>query len=201
MPNHLAYLLPICALDVVVIDDNPSMLYILKTIINAFGVRQTRIFSDGESALQEMAASPPNIVITDWNMQPINGYRLIREMRREGNEELNLVPVIMLTGYATRNLVEECIEAGVQQFMSKPVSPKSLLKRIQWVIKDARELVLHDGYYNYNESALQFSQEEIWKKARAGIMMAEHFAEMGSDPRPTKPAGHGEPGEVDVWEL
>ncbi len=213
MPNHLAYLLPICALDVVVIDDNPSMQYILKTILNAFGVKRIRLFDDGESALREMTASPPNMVVTDWHMRPINGYQLIREMRREGKKSLNLVPVIMLTGYARRNLVEECIEAGVQQFLSKPVSPKSLLERIQWVIKDRRELVLRDGYYNYSESALQFSQEQIWEKARAGIMMAEHFAENNSESPVAKPAGHddnymvpekathNDPGEIDVWEL
>ncbi|HHK74526.1 MAG TPA: response regulator [Rhizobiales bacterium] len=209
MPRHIAYKLPLSSLDIVVVEDNQSMRQILHSMITAFGVSRLRVFSNGESALQEMPGDPPNLVISDWHMKPVNGYEMIRAMRHKDQPTLSLVPVIMLTGFASRSFVQKSFDAGVQQFLVKPVSPMALLKRIKWILMDDRELILQDEHYVRAESIKIASEKMIRNKAKVQILMARMMAEKGDSLKPApapeqfaRAAGAETAGaEHEQWEI
>ncbi|PLX34044.1 MAG: hypothetical protein C0605_14835 [Hyphomicrobiales bacterium] len=147
MPFHAAYQLPIEALDIVVVDDIQSMRQIFHSVLMAFGVRRLRFYANGRAALNEMVNDPPNMLITDWHMKPMDGVQLLRNIRKAEMMPLSLLTVIMVTGFASRSLVQDCFDAGVQQFLVKPISPKSVYERIQWILRDSRPLVRRGGGY------------------------------------------------------
>lgn len=147
MPYHAAYQLPFKALDIVVVEDSPHMRQILHSVLASFGVRRLRLFSCGQTALNEMVNDPPNLLITDWRMKPMDGYQLLQTIRRSNMMPLSLLPVIMVTGFASRQFVQTCFDAGVQQFLVKPVSPKTIYERIHWILSDSRFLTCQDGVY------------------------------------------------------
>ncbi len=195
MPKHIAYKLPLSALDIVAIDDNQPMRQILYSIIHAFGIARLRIFANGESALQDMMDDPPNLVITDWHMKPVNGYEVVRTMRHKSSRSLSLVPVIMLTGFASRSFVQKSFDVGVQQFLIKPVSPNALLKRIKWILNDERELVLKDDFYVCAEELKVVNEKATRNKARVQILLARMMVEKNNAPGPAHTPAHTEEPE------
>ncbi len=132
-------------LDVVVVEDSHPIRRILRTILTASGVGRVRAFSSARAAMTDMQQSPPDFLITDWRMHPVSGYELIRMIRRDIESPLCRVPVIMLSGYALQRYVEQALLIGVHQFLVKPVSPKILLQRIDWILNDSRPFVIKDG--------------------------------------------------------
>ena len=145
MFHHSAYGLTLPELDMVVVDDSDPIRRILKSVLMAFGVRRVRTFPTAEAAMTDMLKSPPNFLITDWRMQPVSGYELIRMIRSDIDSPLCRLPVIMLSGYAVRRYVEQTLLIGVHQFLVKPISPVILLQRIDWVLNDSRKFVLKNG--------------------------------------------------------
>lgn len=153
MPYHSAYLLPFESLDIVVVDDSQPMRHIYQSIILSFGVKRLRLFSGGQDALNEMVNDPPNLLITDWRMKPMDGYELLKTIRRSDMMPLSLLPVIMVTGYASRHFVQKCFDAGVQQFLVKPVSPNTIFERIKWTLSDSRFLLAENDVYKLETHA------------------------------------------------
>jgi two-component system, OmpR family, phosphate regulon response regulator PhoB len=139
MTHHRAYGLTLDSLDVVVVDDAKPMQTILRSILLASHVARVRAFDTAEAAMQSMIVEPPHLIITDWNMQPTDGLTLLRSMRRWRMGQVALVPAILITAHPTRALVESALAAGTHFVVAKPLSPATLMKRIDFILKDARE--------------------------------------------------------------
>lgn len=144
MLHHRAYGIGVAALDVVVVDDAKPMQSILRSILLNAHVARVRTFDGAEPAMQAMLVEPPHLLITDWNMHPTDGLTLVRSMRRRRMGQVALVPAIMITAHPTRGLVEEALQVGTHFVIAKPVSPATLMKRIDFVLKDARGFSLLD---------------------------------------------------------
>ncbi len=153
MPHHSAYQLPFKALDIAIVDDSQHMRQILHTVIKSFGIRRLRMYDCGQKALSEMVNDPPNMLITDWQMKPLNGYELLTTIRKSEMMPLSLLPVIMLTGYASRQFVQSCFDAGVHQFLVKPLSPNTIYLRLKWILRDSRMLFEENGTYKFETQA------------------------------------------------
>lgn len=138
MLHHRAYGLAVTALDVVVVDDAKPMQSILRSILVNAHVARVRTYDSAEAAMQAMMVEPPHLLITDWNMQPTDGLTLVRSMRRRRMGQVALIPAIMITAHPTRALVEDALKSGTHFVIAKPVSPATLLKRIDYVLKDPR---------------------------------------------------------------
>ncbi|MEZ5841699.1 MAG: response regulator [Hyphomicrobiales bacterium] len=147
MVHHAAYGLSVESLDVIVIDDSRPMQTIFRSVLSAFGIGRLRVFDNAEDALEAMLAEPPTVIITDWKMRPISGYRLLRSIRHRNMAPLCYVPVIMVTAHGTRALVDKAFRAGAHQFMVKPVSPNMLQQRLAHLVRDDREFVLEGDSY------------------------------------------------------
>jgi two-component system, chemotaxis family, chemotaxis protein CheY len=135
------------SLQVLLVDDNPHMRSIVVTILKGVGVKSLREASHGAEALQALRDFPADLAIVDFNMQPLDGVQFTRLVRNAKDSPNPYLPIIMMTGHAERSRVMEARNAGVTEFVVKPVTAKSVLSRIQAVIFKPRPFVRTDDYF------------------------------------------------------
>lgn len=158
-------------LDVVVVDDSKPMQTIVRSMLNAARVHRVRTFDHAGEAYRAMLVEPPHLLITDWNLPDSDGLALVRSLRDPRSGPLVAVPTILITGHATRRLVERAIDTGVHFVLAKPLSPSNVLKRIQAVITDRRAFVLDRtrGYYVLQGAEeLLAGQRQRWRDLQEG---------------------------------
>jgi two-component system chemotaxis response regulator CheY len=134
-------------LNVLVVEDNKNMQKLLRTILNVLGVRNVYEVSSGVEALQELTRCEADIVISDWNMQPMNGLEFALKVRRDPNSPNPYVPIIMLTGHTETSKVIEARDAGVNLFLAKPVSVRALSESLTALIENPSRFVRTPTYF------------------------------------------------------
>ena len=132
--------LPFHKLRVVVIDDNDHMRMLLHSMLSAFGVKTIMGEPNGKSGFAVVQAMKPNLVLTDFAMQPVDGVELVKMIRALPGP-LAMIPIIMVTGHGERHYIERARDAGVTEFLTKPVTARDLYLRIQEVIERPRPFV------------------------------------------------------------
>jgi two-component system chemotaxis response regulator CheY len=130
-----------------VIDDNAHMRRILRTLLHGFGARDVYEAEDGASGLESFNHYVPDIVITDWAMPIFDGLELTQLIRQPGMNANPYVPIIMLTGHSEKKRVVSARDAGVTEFVAKPISAKSLYQRILNVVVNPRPFVKTKDYF------------------------------------------------------
>ena len=128
-------------LNVLIVDDNPHMRYLVRQLLGAFGVRNKQEAEDGATALKCLYSFQADFVICDWNMSPLDGLDFTRMVRTSEDTQNPFLPIIMLTGHTELHRVEEARDAGVDEFLSKPISATALYSRIVSVIEKRRPFV------------------------------------------------------------
>lgn len=116
----------------------------LEVVVNALkllGVGQVYQARNGESGFQQFVKVRPDIVLTDWEMEPVDGLELIKWIRRDSMSPKRTVPVIIMTGYAASMRVSEARDKGVTEFLVKPFTANELARRIAYVIDSPRDFV------------------------------------------------------------
>ncbi len=131
-------------LNVMVIDDSVHMLRIVKTIFNAMGIFNVQYIRDVEAARAELKFKKPDIIITDWEMEPVNGLEFTRDLRKEGGF-FSRVPIILLTGHTEYERVMEAIQSGVSDVLAKPVSIEILHRRLCRIVDISSMSVADDS--------------------------------------------------------
>ncbi len=114
-----------------VVDDNHHMRTILVTLLRAIGIKEILEATDGADALDAMRSRSFDIVLADINMQPIDGIEFTTLVRRGEDSACPTIPIIMVTGHTERRRVEAARDAGVTEFVAKPVTAQALFERIQ----------------------------------------------------------------------
>lgn len=135
------------SLKILMVEDNGSMRLLLRTMLHTFGITDILQARDGTDGLVELQLHDVDVILTDWEMQPMNGREFITRVRAVGNEPVCFTPIIVLTGHASRGLLSEAFEIGATHLLVKPVTPASLLHRIQWVLADERQFERAGGIY------------------------------------------------------
>jgi two-component system chemotaxis response regulator CheY len=109
------------------------MIGILRNLLGQIGFRSIDDVNDGPSALTKMRAGKRyGLVISDWNMEPMSGYDLLCEIRRD--EILKRTPFIMVTGEAKTENVIAARKAGVSNYIVKPFNAQTLKAKIEAVL-------------------------------------------------------------------
>lgn len=134
-------------LKIVVVDDDPNMRKVVRTMLAAIGARRVFEASDAMAGLEAIRNHVADLVIVDWEMPEIDGAKFVRMVRSPGEFPLPDVPIIVLTGHADRWRVLEAARAGANEFLLKPVSTKALQDRIIAIIGSPRPLVMRGGSY------------------------------------------------------
>ncbi|MGB0671251.1 MAG: response regulator [Rhodospirillales bacterium] len=134
-------------LNFLIVDDNRHMRALVKTILHALGSKSVLEAADGADAFKELKHFPADIIICDWNMDPLDGIDFTRLVRTGADSPNPFVPIIMLTGHTEMNKVMEARDAGVHEFLAKPISARGLYSRIRTIIDKPRTFVRSKGYF------------------------------------------------------
>ena len=133
-------------LHVLVIEDNEHMRTLLRTILNAMGIRRIIEFDEGSTALHKFAALKPDFIVTDLSMAPMDGLHFTRAIRRLPDQSLCVVPIIMVTGHTERSRVEAARDAGVNEILAKPIAAAGLFHRVEEIVYRPRPFVRSPNY-------------------------------------------------------
>jgi len=130
-----------------VIEDNAHMRRIMHALLHSFGAREVVEAQDGASGLDAFTKFAPDIVVADWVMPIFDGLELTRMIRQQGVSTNPYVPIIMLTGHSDRKRVVDARDAGVTEFLAKPVSAKALYARVVSVVASPRPFIKTRTYF------------------------------------------------------
>lgn len=134
-------------LKILLVDDNHHMRLLLGEILRALGVRQLYEAGDGAQGLQMMKSHPVDIVMTDLSMQPMDGIDFVRLLRNSPDSPNQMCPVIMITGHSTMQRVNEARNAGVNEFLAKPLTARGVIERLDRVVEHPRPYVRTSDYF------------------------------------------------------
>jgi CheY-like chemotaxis protein len=137
---------PLKALSFLVIEDNAHMRFLITALLRGFGAGRIDTCDDGTDALIWLTTNSPDIIITDLRMLPTDGLEFTRLLRRHDNRQTSLTPVIMLSGYSEKLHVEQARDAGVNEFLVKPMTAGALYDRIVSIINRPRMFVRTTSY-------------------------------------------------------
>ena len=130
-----------------VMDDNAHMRRMLRTLLHSFGAREVHEAEDGAAGLEAFTYHIPDILITDWAMPIFDGLELTQMIRQPGANANPYVAIIMLTGHSEKKRVVAARDAGVTEFLAKPISAKGLYQRIVNVIANPRPFIKTKTYF------------------------------------------------------
>jgi CheY-like chemotaxis protein len=130
-----------------VIDDNIHMRRILRTLLHGFGARDVYEAEDGAGGLEAFTQYMPDIVLSDWAMPIFDGLELAQMIRQPGANANPYVPIIILTGHSEKKRVTMARDAGITEFMAKPISAKALYQRILNVVANPRPFIRTKTYF------------------------------------------------------
>jgi CheY-like chemotaxis protein len=135
------------SLRVLLVDDNQHMRAIVTTVLAGVGVKQVRETRDGAEALEALRDWPADLAIVDFQMFPLDGVEFTRMVRNAPDSKNPYLPIIMMTGHSEKSRVFEARDAGVTEFVAKPLTAKAVLDRMQAVIYHPRPFVRTGNYF------------------------------------------------------
>ncbi len=121
-------------MQILIVDDYKTMLRIVRNLLKQLGFENVDEATDGTAALQMLREREYGLVISDWNMEPMTGLQLLREVRSDDN--LKAMPFIMVTAESKSENVVAAKQAGVSNYIVKPFNAETLKSKISSVIGD-----------------------------------------------------------------
>lgn len=121
-------------LPVLIVDDYKTMLRIIHNLLKQLNFKNVDDASDGSAALTKLRSKQYGLVISDWNMEPMTGLELLKEVRADS--KLGEIPFIMITAESKTENVVAAKQAGVSNYIVKPFNAATLKSKIQSVIGD-----------------------------------------------------------------
>ena len=122
------------SMSVLVVDDYNTMIRIIRNLLKQLGFENIDDASDGSAALNKMRSKKYGLVISDWNMEPMTGFELLRQVR--SNPTMNTTPFIMVTAESKTENVIAAKQAGVNNYIVKPFNAQTLQNKVQSVFPD-----------------------------------------------------------------
>jgi CheY-like chemotaxis protein len=134
-------------LKALIVEDNVHMRTLLRSLLTALGVKHVYEASNGADAFVILRDKSPDMILTDLSMKPVDGIAFTREVRLSHDSPNAYVPIIMITGHTERLKVEAARDAGVTEFLAKPITAQGLFLRIVEIIERPRPYVRCAGYF------------------------------------------------------
>jgi two-component system chemotaxis response regulator CheY len=122
---------------VLIVDDYNTMIRIIRNLLRQLGFEEIHDASDGSAALAKMRERKFGLVISDWNMEPMTGYTLLKEVRSD--PVLSETPFIMVTAESKTENVIAAKKAGVSNYIVKPFNAQTLQDKIEAVFRNSGE--------------------------------------------------------------
>jgi CheY-like chemotaxis protein len=153
-----------------IVDDNQHMRGILKELLRAAGVNDIKEASDPLEAFEYMKSSLIDLLLVDLSMPLMDGVEFTRMVRTNENSPNHFLPIIMITGHSERSRVNAARDAGVNEFLVKPVTAKGLMERLSLIVNRPRNFVKSKQYFGPDRRRRadpNFSGEERRKDLQA----------------------------------
>ncbi|MBK1622080.1 response regulator [Afifella marina] len=122
------------SMPILVVDDYKTMIRIIKNLLKQLGFEDIDEAADGSEALNKMKEREYGLVISDWNMEPMTGYELLKQVRAD--DKLNATPFIMVTAEAKSENVIAAKKEGVNNYIVKPFNAQTLKGKIEAVFEN-----------------------------------------------------------------
>ncbi len=119
---------------ILVVDDYKTMLRIIRNLLKQLDFNNVDEATDGSEALKKLRDKDYALVISDWNMEPMTGLQLARELRSD--KKLKKLPFIMVTAESKTDNVVAAKEAGVSNYIVKPFNAETLKQKLASVLGD-----------------------------------------------------------------
>jgi sigma-B regulation protein RsbU (phosphoserine phosphatase) len=116
--------------EILIVDDDALSRKILAQVLTSTGYN-CRMCSDGSEALKRIRAEPPSLLLLDFDMPGANGAEVLKQLRSDPQQAVAQVPTIMLTGHGSEESEISCLQAGADDFVTKPVNAEVLRARIE----------------------------------------------------------------------
>ncbi|MCA3358540.1 MAG: chemotaxis response regulator CheY, partial [Alphaproteobacteria bacterium] len=122
-------------INVLIVDDYRTMLRIIRNLLKQLDFNNVDEAVDGQEALAKLRAGNFGLVISDWNMAPMTGLDLLKEVRAD--QRLKNMPFIMITAESKTENVVAAKQAGVSNYIVKPFNAETLREKIEKVLVHA----------------------------------------------------------------
>jgi two-component system, chemotaxis family, chemotaxis protein CheY len=119
------------SMPILIVDDYKTMIRIIRNLLKQLGFEDVDEAADGSEALNKMRGRKYGLVISDWNMEPMTGYELLKEVRADPS--LGKTPFIMVTAESKTENVVAAKKAGVNNYIVKPFNAQTLRSKIDAV--------------------------------------------------------------------
>lgn len=132
---------------VLVVDANRHIRQIMRNILNGIGVREIASARDGKTALEELKTFTPHIIFTGYSMDPMGGVELTKVIRAGESPVSATTPIIMVSAHTEITNIIAARDAGISEFLAKPVSSKLIWMRVRSVLEHPRPFVEATNFY------------------------------------------------------
>jgi len=134
-------------LKALIVEDNAHMRSLLRALLSSIGVKDIAEASHGQAAIDLLRERKPDLVLSDLAMKPMDGLEFTRYVRNHEHSPNPFVPIIMISGHTEKYRVEAARDAGVTEFLAKPITAHTLFSRIAEIVERPRAFVRCDSYF------------------------------------------------------
>lgn len=117
---------------ILVVDDFKTMVQLTESLLKQFGFKQVEVASDGQQALEKLRAKSYDLILSDWNMEPMTGLELLKSVR--ATPKLKHIPVVLITAESKAENIIAAKQAGVNNYIIKPFTANTLKEKLTAVL-------------------------------------------------------------------
>jgi two-component system, chemotaxis family, chemotaxis protein CheY len=129
------------------IDPNPLSTELTQDVLVMMGARLIRKFARTDRAIEALRSEPFDIVITEWNTEPMNGLEFIDHIRTSGSSPNRLMPILLMTARSEQEYVLQARDRGMTEFLAKPFTVEGFYRRLVSIIAYPRPFIDADRYF------------------------------------------------------
>jgi CheY-like chemotaxis protein len=134
-------------LKALIVEDNAHMRSLLRALLNSIGIKEIAEAANGQSGLTLLRERRSDLILADLAMNPMDGLEFTRRVRNDEQSPNPFVPIIMITGHTEKHRVEAARDAGVTEFLAKPITANNLFSRIAEIVERPRAFVRCNNYF------------------------------------------------------
>jgi two-component system chemotaxis response regulator CheY len=134
-------------LTVLLVEDSEPMMDVVVNILKRFGFEHIITATNGEEGFRQYQNHKPDLIITDWHMEPVDGVGMIQWIRRNKHSPNRMVPIILMTGYTEHSRITSARDTGTTEILVKPFEADDLARRIMHIIDKPRDFVETQAFF------------------------------------------------------
>ena len=141
---------------ILIVDASLPMRELLRHLLKALNVKQMLFLDLGSEALRQIRLYGPDLVLVDWLCGDMSGLEVVKALRRGKQSSNPYVSIIMMSGLTSLETIRAARDAGISEFLAKPISPKSLYEKVCHVIERPRKFINAGDYFGPDRRRQQY---------------------------------------------